>query len=80
MSDKEDFNCSDLTDVSERGLVEWADKNGLFEPAVEEPIDLQPPQDPCDEMGGYIVHDGPVDDYPDRGPNAGINSCLRLKE
>lgn len=44
------LDCSALTDPSESGLVRFMDEHKVFGEPIEEPIDLQPPADPCESL------------------------------
>jgi hypothetical protein len=49
-TDDSELDCSELTDVSEEGLIRWADKHQLFAPANQAPLVQEPLIDPCEEL------------------------------
>jgi hypothetical protein len=50
-----DLDCSGLQDYSESGLVRFMDTYHVLGPPVEDPIDLQPPVDPCESVDGRTI-------------------------
>ena len=46
--DDSELDCSDLTDVSEQGLVNWMDKHNIFAPADAAPLNQDELHDPCE--------------------------------
>lgn len=68
MPEKEttELDCSELTDLSEAGLIKWADDNGLFAPADTTLPKQEPLVDPCAQ---YERHERPalLDELQERG-------------